>query len=160
MLLLLELLLLLLLPLFLPPFLWWLQQWQQQKQQQLQQQQHLCLNEKSILIQLNLISIDFVFLIFLQISFVRTCMSDRPTFYVTDTTVTDPSTAPEGSTSLFVLVPISYCDIQTCTEFCNSLNCCFKVRSSCFRIQKGPGSNTVVLQLQAEASFLFTQNKT
>eukprot|EP00746_Dinoflagellata_sp_MGD_P148152 gnl/MRDRNA2_/MRDRNA2_80411_c0_seq3.p1 gnl/MRDRNA2_/MRDRNA2_80411_c0~~gnl/MRDRNA2_/MRDRNA2_80411_c0_seq3.p1 ORF type:complete len:544 (+),score=72.92 gnl/MRDRNA2_/MRDRNA2_80411_c0_seq3:51-1682(+) len=35
-------------------------------------------------------------------------MSDRPTFYVTATSVTDPSTAPVGSTSLFVLVPISY----------------------------------------------------
>ena len=77
MLLLLDLLLLLLLPLFLPPFLWWLQQWQQQKQQQLQQQlqqqQHLCLNEKMILIQLAGNSIDSVFLEFLQISFVRSC---------------------------------------------------------------------------------------
>ena len=61
---LLELLLLLLLPLFLPPFLWWSQQWQQQKQQQLQQQQHLCLNEKLILIQLNGNSIYVVFFVF------------------------------------------------------------------------------------------------
>ena len=60
MLLLLELLLLLLLHLFLPLFLQWFKQLQQQKQQQLQQQ-HLCLNEKLILIQFNLISIDFVF---------------------------------------------------------------------------------------------------
>ena len=69
MLLLLELLLLLLLHLFLPLFLQWFKQLQQQKQQQLQQQlqqqQHLCLNEKLILIQFNFISIDFVFLIFL-----------------------------------------------------------------------------------------------
>ena len=71
--LLLELLLLLLLPLFLPPFLWWSQQWQQQKQQQLQQQQHLCLNEKLILIQLSLISIDFVFLNIFEVNFGRSC---------------------------------------------------------------------------------------
>ena len=71
MLLLLELLLLLLLPLFLPPFLWWLQQWQQQKQQQLQQQQHLDLNEKLILIQFNLILIDFVCLNIFKVNFAR-----------------------------------------------------------------------------------------
>merc|ERR1719272_388793 len=35
-------------------------------------------------------------------------MSDSPSFYVTATSVTDPSTAPVGSTALFVLVPISY----------------------------------------------------
>ena len=58
------LLLLLLLHLFLPLFLQWFRQRQQQKQQQLQQQQHLCLNEKLILIQFNFISNDFVFLIF------------------------------------------------------------------------------------------------
>ena len=52
-------LLLLLLQLFLPLFLQWFKQLQQQKQQQLQQQQHLCLNEKLILIQFNLMSIDF-----------------------------------------------------------------------------------------------------
>ena len=68
MLLLLELLLLLLLHLFLPLFLQWFKQLQQQKQQQLQQQQqHLCLNEKSILIQFNLMSIDFVFLYLLKL---------------------------------------------------------------------------------------------
>ena len=68
MLLLLELLLLLLLllHLFLPLFLQWFKQLQQQKQQQLQQQQHLCLNEKLILIQFNLISIDFAFWYFLK----------------------------------------------------------------------------------------------
>ena len=67
-LLLLELLLLLLLLLqpFLPLFLQWFKQLQQQKQQ-LQQQQHLCLNEKLILIQFNLISIDFVFLYFFKL---------------------------------------------------------------------------------------------
>ena len=61
--LLLELLLLVLLRLFLPLFLQWFRQRQQQKQQQLQQQ-HLCLNEKLILIQFNFISNDFGFLIF------------------------------------------------------------------------------------------------
>ena len=65
MLLLLELLLLLLLvPLFLPPFLRWLQQWQQQKQQQqLQKQQHLCLNEKLILIQVDFSSFGLIFVL-------------------------------------------------------------------------------------------------
>ena len=76
MLLLVEVLLLLLLDLFLPLFLQWFKQLQQQKQQQLQQQQqqqlqqqqqHLCLNEKLILIQFNLISIDFVFCFFFQL---------------------------------------------------------------------------------------------
>ena len=71
--LLLELLLLLLLHLFLPLFLQWFKQLQQQKQQQLQQQQHLCLNEKLILIQFNLISIDFVFLVFCQLIFAHGC---------------------------------------------------------------------------------------
>ena len=79
--LLLKLLLLLLLPLFLPPFLWWSQQWQQQKQQQLQQQlqqqQHLCLNEKLILIQFNFISIDFVFLNFGKLGFAPECRYDN-----------------------------------------------------------------------------------
>ena len=74
---LLELLVVLLSLLFLPLFSWWLQQWQQQKQQQLQQQlqqqQHLCLNEKLILIQLNLISIAFVFLNIFEVSFVSSC---------------------------------------------------------------------------------------
>ena len=40
---------------------------QQQKQQQQKQQQHLCLNEKLIFIQFNLISIDFVFWYFFQL---------------------------------------------------------------------------------------------
>ena len=71
MLLLLELLLLLLLHLFLPLFLQWFKQLQQQKQQQLQQQQHLCLNEKLILIQFNLIWIDFVFWYFYNFVFAR-----------------------------------------------------------------------------------------
>ena len=62
------LLLLLLLHLFLPLFLQWFKQLQQQKQQQLQQQQHLCLNEKLILIQFNLISIDFVFWYFFKVN--------------------------------------------------------------------------------------------
>ena len=70
-------LLLLLLHLFLPLFLQWFKQLQQQKQQQLQQQlqqqQHLCLNEKLILIQFNFISIDFVLLEFWKISFARGC---------------------------------------------------------------------------------------
>ncbi len=35
-------------------------------------------------------------------------VTDKPTFYVSSTTVTDPSTAPVGSCSLFVLVPFSY----------------------------------------------------
>ena len=70
MLLLLELLLLLL-HRFLPLFLQWFKQLQQQKQQQLQQQQHLCLNEKLMLIQFNLISIDFVFLVFFKVNFAR-----------------------------------------------------------------------------------------
>ena len=70
MLLLLELLLLLL-HLFLPLFLQWFKQLQQQKQQQLQKQQHLCLNEKLILIQFNFISIDIVFLIFFKVNFAR-----------------------------------------------------------------------------------------
>ena len=69
MLLLLELLLLLLLHLFLPLFSQWFKQLQQQKQQQLQKQQHLCLNEKLILIQLSLISIDFVFLNIFEVNF-------------------------------------------------------------------------------------------
>ena len=67
------LLLLLLLHLFLPLFLQWFKQLQQQKQQQLQQQQHLCLNEKLILIQFNLISIDFVFWYFFKVNFAREC---------------------------------------------------------------------------------------
>ena len=66
-------LLLLLLHLFLPLFLQWFKQLQQQKQQQLQQQQHLCLNEKLILIQFNLISIDFVFWYFYNFIFAREC---------------------------------------------------------------------------------------
>ena len=73
MLLLLELLLLLLLHLFLPLFLQWFKQLQQQKQQQLQQQQHLCLNEKLMLIQFNLISIDFVFLYFFPLLYNIMC---------------------------------------------------------------------------------------
>ena len=43
--------------------------------QQLQQQQHLCLNEKLILIQFNLISIDFVFWYFYNFIFARECTS-------------------------------------------------------------------------------------
>ena len=70
-LLLLELLLLLMLHLFLPLFLQWFKQLQQQKQQQ--QQQRLCLNEKLILIQFNLISIDFVFWVFFKVNFAREC---------------------------------------------------------------------------------------
>ena len=62
------LLLLLLLHLFLPLFLQWFKQLQQQKQQQLQKQQHLCLNEKLILIQFNFISIDFVFVNFFKVN--------------------------------------------------------------------------------------------
>ena len=77
MLLLLELLLLLLLHLFLPLFLQLFKQLQQQKQQQLQQQQHLCLNEKLILIQLNLISIDFVCLNIFEVSFVWSWRTGR-----------------------------------------------------------------------------------
>ena len=76
MLLLLELLLLLL-HLFLPLFLQWFKQLQQQKQQQLQQQQHLCLNEKLILIQFNLISIDFVFWYFDNFIFARECKEKK-----------------------------------------------------------------------------------
>ena len=48
---------------------------QQQKQQQLQQQ-HLCLNEKLILIQFNLISIDFVFFELFSINFARQCSTE------------------------------------------------------------------------------------
>ena len=73
MLLLLELLLLLLLHLFLPLFSQWFKQLQQQKQQQLQKQQHLCLNEKLILIQFIFIPIDFVFFELFKIDFAREC---------------------------------------------------------------------------------------
>ena len=73
------LLLLLLLHLFLPLFLQWFKQLQQQKQKQLQQQQHLCLNEKLMLIQFNLISIDFVFWYFIKVNFARRG-SCNPTF--------------------------------------------------------------------------------
>ena len=81
MLLLLELLLLLL-HLFLPLFLQWFKQLQQQKQQQLQQQQHLCLNEKLMLIQFNLISIDFVFWYFFKVNFARGCRQAKYRYLV------------------------------------------------------------------------------
>ena len=75
-------LLLLLLHLFLPLFLQWFKLLQQQKQQQLQQQQHLCLNEKLILIQFNLISIDFVFWYFVKsILHLRVGTSDLTPFH-------------------------------------------------------------------------------
>ena len=68
-------LLLLLLHLFLPLFLQWYKQLQQQKQKkQLQQQEHQCPNEKLILIQFNLISIDFVFLNLGSLTFARECI--------------------------------------------------------------------------------------
>ena len=35
-------------------------------------------------------------------------MPDAPTFYVSATSLTDPSTAPPGGEAIFVLVPISY----------------------------------------------------